>query len=265
MALARAKGAAHHKVGRLLWGAAREGHGMDGEGERRAARTAEDELRERTLFFAEVEHRLKTTLSVLHGWAVTLDERWDALSADARREGVAIVRRSADSLMAECDGVLQEAKAELHSLDLQPEVLDLAELLHAMAVGRRSPLHSIRVDAPGRALVQVDPAALQQVLGHLIENAVKYSPEGGQITLRVRAGSRTVRLDVQDQGIGLPEEGTDRLFEPFQRGGGDSKSRPGAGLGLYIVRKLVESMGGSITARGEPGKGSTFRVRLPKA
>lgn len=196
---------------------------------------------------------------------VTLDERWDALSPDARREGVTIVRRAADTLMAECDGMLQEAKAELHSLDLQPEVLDLAELLHATAGGDRSPLHTIAVDAPGRALVRVDPAALQQVLGHLIENAVKYSPAGGRITLRVRAGTGTIRLEVQDQGIGLPEEGVDRLFEPFQRGGGDSRSKPGAGLGLYIVRKLVEAMGGSISARGKPGKGSTFTVRLPKA
>lgn len=238
---------------------------MGGEGKRRAARTAEDELRERTLFFAEVEHKVKTALSVLHGWAVTLDERWEAMSPEARREGVAIVRRAADTLMAEADGMLQEAKAELHSLDLQDETIDLAEMLHQTVGDDRSPLHAIVVDAPERVLVRVDPAALQQVVGHLIENAVKYSPAGGRITLRVRAGAGTVRLEVQDQGIGLPEEGVDRLFEPFQRGGADSRAKPGAGLGLYIVRKLVEAMGGSVTARGKPGKGSTFTVRFPRA
>lgn len=246
-------------------GGSREGRSMVGESKRQAARTAEDELRERTLFFAEVEHKVKTALSVVHGWAVTLDDRWDVLSPEARREGVAIVRRAADALMAQADGMLEEAKAELHSLELVPDAIDLTELLHQTAQGYRSPIHSMVVDAPEAIEVRADVAALEQVLAHLVENAVKYSPVGGQITLRARVSGGVVRLEVQDRGIGIAEDGTDRIFEPFQRGGVDSKAKPGAGLGLYIVRKLVEAMGGTVTARGKPGKGSTFVVRLPLA
>jgi signal transduction histidine kinase len=239
---------------------------MGGERKRRSERSAEDELRARTMFFAEVEHKVKTALSILQGWAVTLDERWDVMSPDARREGIAIVRRAADTLVAQADGMLEEARAELHSLDLVPDVLDLGEVLQVTAGGHRSPSHTIVVDIPIPVRVRVDPGALQQILGHLIENAVKYSPSGGEITLRAGVGVGVAILEISDQGIGLPEEGTDLIFEPFHRGGGPSGvSKPGVGLGLYIVRKLVEAMGGSITAQGKPGEGSTFTVRLPLA
>lgn len=235
------------------------------QGERRSVRTAEQELKERTLFYAEVEHKVKTALSVVQGWAVTLDERWDVMSTDARREGIAIVRRAADSLVAQAEGLLEEAKAELHSLELAPEMLDLAEVLHQSARARRAPKHTIVVDEAGPVWVRADPTGLQQVLGHLIENAVKYSPSGGQITLRVRGDGTAAVLEVQDEGVGLPEGGAERIFEPFHRGGSPDRSKPGVGLGLYIVRKLVEAMGGTVAAAGKPGAGSTFTVRLPLA
>jgi len=216
------------------------------------------------MFFAEVEHKVKTALSVLQGWAVTLDERWDVMSPDARREGVGIVRRAADTLVAQADGMLEEARAELHALDLDPQVLDLSEVLQATAGNHRSPSHTMVVEAPVPVRVRVDPGALQQILGHLIENAVKYSPDGGEITLRTGVGVGVAIMEISDQGIGLPEERTDLIFEPFHRGGGSSdRSKPGVGLGLYIVRKLVEAMGGTIAAQGKPGEGSTFTVRLP--
>ena len=238
---------------------------MAGESQHRVPRSAEDELRERTLFFAEVEHKVKTALSVLQGWAVTLDERWEVMSVHARREGIAILRRASDNLMAQADGMLEEAKAQLHSLGLAADVVDLAEALHDTAEGSRSPIHTIVIEVPEPVRVRVDATALQQVLGHLVENAVKYSPAGGRITLRAGADAGVARLEVEDEGIGLPEDGADQIFEPFHRGGGAGGIRPGAGLGLYIVRKLVEAMGGTVSAHGRPGAGSTFEVRLPLA
>jgi signal transduction histidine kinase len=106
----------------------------------------------------------------------------------------------------------------------------------------------------------VDPAALQQVLGHLIENAVKYSPDGGDITLCTFTANGEAYLEVADQGVGIPADVN--LFAAFQRG--EEPDTAGTGLGLYIVRNLVEGMGGRITARRNPDKGSTFTVILPQ-
>jgi signal transduction histidine kinase len=106
----------------------------------------------------------------------------------------------------------------------------------------------------------VDPAGLQQILGHLIENAVKYSPAGGTLRLRVAGQGGSVVIDVVDEGVGLPH-GVD-VFAAFQRGPDHETS--GVGLGLYIVRNLVEGMGGKVTARSNAaGPGSTFTVVLP--
>jgi signal transduction histidine kinase len=119
------------------------------------------------------------------------------------------------------------------------------------------------VSAGGPLLVDADPAALQQVLGHLIENAVKYSDGGTTVVVRAFAdGSGLVVLEVSDEGIGIPE-GID-IFAPFLRGSA-TDHRPGVGLGLYIVRNLVRAMGGDVTARRNADRGSTFTVRLPGA
>jgi signal transduction histidine kinase len=109
-----------------------------------------------------------------------------------------------------------------------------------------------------------DPTPLYQVLGHLLDNAIKYSPEGGTITIRVVPTPHDVRIDVIDEGVGLPD-GVD-IFEPFRRGEPrEDDEPPGVGLGLHIVRSLLEAMDGSVDARTNEDGGSTFTVRLPKA
>jgi signal transduction histidine kinase len=108
-----------------------------------------------------------------------------------------------------------------------------------------------------------DASALQQVLGLLLDNAVKYSPEGGTIRLTARRMEREVVIEVVDAGVGVPEDID--IFAPFQRGPGGELGPPGVGLGLHIVRNLVEAMGGSIQGRRNPDRGSTFAITLPAA
>jgi len=234
--------------------------------ERRRADSAEQRLRNQTMLLAEAEHKMKTTLAVITGWATTLDESWEKLPDDLRRQGVSAIRRNADDLAEQARALLDDARAEISALDIDPVRLDLAEMLEGMTslFGGVSRAHEIRFKRshghPVWALV--DPAALQQVLGHLIDNAVKYSPDGGAITLDVREENGLVVLDVSDEGAGIPEDRD--LFAAFQRG--ERESTHGTGLGLYIVRNLVEGMGGRVTARRNlDTRGSTFTVTLPCA
>jgi signal transduction histidine kinase len=227
---------------------------------------AEERLRSQTMLRAEAEHRLKTSLAVISGWATTLDERWDQLSEARRREGVSIIRRAGEELADQAASLLEDARAELLTLDAVPVRLDLAAVLDVTtkAFGGLSGDHLIEhVSSGGPLLVDVDPAALQQVVGHLIDNAVKYSADGTTVVVRAFVDEPgLVVLDVSDEGIGIPDDID--LFAPFLRGSA-TDDRPGVGLGLYIVRNLVRAMGGEISARRNVGPGSTFTVRLPAA
>jgi signal transduction histidine kinase len=233
--------------------------------ERRRADLAEQRLRNQTLLFAEAEHKLKTTLAVITGWATTLDESWEKMNDDVRRQGVAAIRRNSEDLAAQARNLLDDARAEIAALDLEPVRLELNEVLGVTTslFGGVSTGHPVAFQpAEEEVWAWVDPAALQQVLGHLVENAVKYSPAGGMITLRTFLNGGEPHIEVCDEGVGVPE-GVN-LFAAFQRG---DEQTPGAGLGLYIVRNLVEGMGGRISARRNPppAKGSTFAVTLPAA
>lgn len=231
--------------------------------ERRRADSAEQRLRNQTLLFAEAEHKIKTTLAVITGWATTLDESWDRLADDLRRQGIIAIRRNAEDLADQARRLLDDARAEIANLDLDPERLELNEVLIVTTTLFRgvSRAHEVRFESDGSEVwAWVDPAALQQVLGHLIENAVKYSPNGGPITLRAFRIDGEAHLEVTDEGVGIPADVN--LFAAFQRGD-ESSDTAGTGLGLYIVRNLVEGMSGRISARRNYGPGSTFSIVLP--
>lgn len=232
--------------------------------ERRRADSAEQRLRNQTLLFAEAEHKLKTTLAVISGWATTLDESWDKLPDDMRRQGIVAIRRNSEDLAEQARRLLEDARAEIAALDLDPVRLELNEVLGFTTTlfGGVSRAHQVEFQpAEGEVWAWVDAAALQQVLGHLIENAVKYSPEGGHITLRTFVNGGEAHIEVCDEGVGVPDDVN--VFAAFQRGAERADEAEGAGLGLYIVRNLVESMGGRISAQRNPDRGSTFAVTLP--
>ncbi|HVF74279.1 MAG TPA: HAMP domain-containing sensor histidine kinase [Acidimicrobiales bacterium] len=226
------------------------------------AERAEERLRLQTLLFAEAEHKLKTSVAVISGWASTLDDRWETLSPQQRRDGVATIRRSADTLAMHTRSLLEGARTEMARLDLEPIALDLASILRVTTrtFSGLSTSHHIRCTVDGPVWVLADPAGLQQVLGHLIENAVKYSPGGGTVRLHARANRRWAELLVTDEGVGVPDDVD--VFAAFTRG---SITGTGVGLGLYIVKNLVEGMGGTVTAVRNPLRGSTFTVLLPTA
>jgi two-component system sensor histidine kinase KdpD len=225
----------------------------------------DDRRRDEALFRAQMEHRLRTSLQIIAGWASTLDDAWEQLPEQRRREGVAVLRRATEDLTDQTCRLLQQTRAELLALDLHPAPIDLGTILAAAAQfldGCSNAHRVVHADPGGQVIVEVDGRALHEVLAHLVDNAVRYSPPATDIVLRglVDAGDGTVVLEVIDQGVGVPDDID--LFAPFQRGAG--ARAPGTGLGLYLVRNLVEAMGGSIAARrNDSGPGSTLSVRLP--
>jgi signal transduction histidine kinase len=229
------------------------------------ADAVEEQLRAQTMMLAEAEHRLKTSLAVITGWARTLDERWDQISDGDRRDAIRTIRRAADGLAEEATALLTDARSEILAMGSEPVLLDLEAVLAATSETLQgvSSEHLVVHEPHGENVpVEVDPAALQQVLGHLVENAVKYS-EGGHVIVAAYPEGDEAVIEVRDEGIGIPVDVD--LFAPFQRGEfAESHHLPGVGIGLYVVRNLVGFMGGTVSARrNEPGPGSTFTVRLP--
>jgi signal transduction histidine kinase len=236
------------------------------DAEARAAR-AESHLRDRAELLGQVEHKLKTAFAVISGWTTMLDDSWDRISESQRREAVQSIRRRSEEVVAHAQRLLEEVRSEVTALDLDPVPIDLAAVLRlsAGAYHGMSRRHTIVYAGPATVSACLDPAALQQVLGQLLENAVKYSPAGGTITLTAGAGvgreGRSVWITVADEGVGVPD-GLD-VFAPFERGRPAEAAIDGSGLGLYIVKNLVRAMGGTITAAANPDVGSTFTLTFP--
>ncbi len=225
---------------------------------------AEEELRAPARFLAIAEHQLKTPLTAIQGAAEVLHARWAALGASTRDQFLDIILRNARVLSTGFTGLLVEARADVRSRELLPEDVDLLDLVQAITreLDAVSTEHQVRAEIELGLTTYADPAALCQVLGHLLDNAVKYSPAKGAITVVGYRTAEGIAVAVVDEGIRLPD-GID-IFEAFQRGDStEVGAAPGIGLGLHIVRNLVEAMGGSVAAQSDAEAGTRFTVNLP--
>jgi signal transduction histidine kinase len=172
--------------------------------------------------------------------------------------------RSGEDLSDRIDGLLSEAKADVQSRELVPVDIDLGEFVEAItrATDGLTAGHSVRAHVEAGLALHADPTALHQVLGHLLDNAIKYSPRNAAVNVVAWSTADGIFISVVDEGMGLPE-GID-VFQAFKRGGDELVgATPGIGLGLHIVHNLVDAMGGTVTAEANPRRGSTFTVRLP--
>ncbi|HYH27280.1 MAG TPA: GAF domain-containing sensor histidine kinase [Actinomycetota bacterium] len=231
--------------------------------ERNRAEAAEQLLQSRARFLAAAEHALKNPLAVILGWSELLHTKSDRLSEDDRREGVAMIRERAAALRQHLDRMLEDARSEIVARELEIGAIELGPLATELAreFGGVSEDHPIEVISEPTAVARADRAALRTVLEHLLENAIKYSPKGGEIRVETTRESDGVLMRVIDQGVGVPDDVD--VFAPFERG---DTGTQGVGLGLHIVRNLVDAMHGSVSAERNAGSpGSTFTVKLPAA
>ena len=219
-------------------------------------------------FVANVSHELKTPLTSIQGLVETLLS--GALEDQANnRRFVTLIDEDAKRLARLIDDLLElsqiESKAvplQVRPVDLQALLGELAERLHPLLQERQVALElSLAADTPQ---VPADPDRLRQVFLNLLENAVKFNTPGGRVTVSAERRGETLRVAVQDTGIGIPPEDLPRIFERFYRvDKARSRQMGGTGLGLSIVKHLVELHRGTVEVDSQPGRGSVFAVNLP--
>jgi PAS domain S-box-containing protein len=231
--------------------------------------------RAKTEFLSNISHELRTPLTPIKGYAEMLrrDQQMAAarqLPPDKRRAFLDGILESSERLERTVDILVNFAAMEAGRLVLRTEPVDMATLVHEVCERwrSRSDRHRVEELVTGRPRVLADRRLLERAVDELIDNAVKFSPEGGVVTVRselIGAGDgRAVEIAVSDEGIGIAPSDFDRIFTDFSQIDGSATRRYGGlGLGLPFVQRVVAAHGGNLDATSEPGRGSTFVIRLP--
>jgi PAS domain S-box-containing protein len=215
-----------------------------------------------------ISHELKTPVALIKGYAGTLrreDANWDH---ETLGQSLAIIEEEADRLNKLINNLLDASRIQAGGLKLRFGYLRLDLLAQKVAAEFRTQTnrHRISLDFPEELPpVMGDEERLREVLGNLLSNALKYSPQGGDIVVGGRVDAGEVRIFVSDQGIGIARPEQHKIFEHFYRvDNASTRKTQGAGLGLFLVKAVVEAHGGSVWVESEPGSGSTFSFTLPR-
>jgi PAS domain S-box-containing protein len=220
------------------------------------------------LFLSMTSHELRTPITVVQGFAKTLVNRWDKLDDADRRQAVATIAERAHSLGLLVDNLLY-SRTMPDGPAVASKPFDLGRLLRGAVEGFRgiSEQHTVELEIPGELPAALgDGMATDIIVGQLLENAVKYSPEGGTVIVRARAEDEVIVVTVEDDGVGIAPGDRERVFERFvQVEAGDRRRFGGLGLGLYIVRRLARAQHGevSVHARASGAAGTCMRFILP--
>jgi signal transduction histidine kinase len=215
-------------------------------------------------FVSTVSVELRTPLTSIYGFAQTLLREDVAFGEVERRTFLEFIARESERLTAIVDALLNVARLDTGDLTVSLVPTDVASVVSEVVTNASPSGNGHRfvadVDIEGVA-VQADPDKLRQVLDQLVSNAVKYSPEGGTVTVSARRVDEAVEVAVADEGVGIPQSERERIFSKFYKAGGAQ----GTGLGLFIAQGLVREMGGRMWVDSEEGRGSRFAFELPLA
>lgn len=230
--------------------------------------TRERELDEmKSQLLSTVSHELRTPLASIKGFATTLlrqDVDWDE---DSRRDFLGIIDAESDRLSELISNLLDMSRIEAGTLRVEPEATDLVPIIRETVSEFRNTahVHSFQVSVPSELpAVHADPRRVRQVMRNLVENAVKYSPEGGPIEVTVQPLPNRIQVSVSDRGLGIAPDQLDRVFDRFyQVDSASTRQTGGSGLGLSICEAIIQAHNGRIWAESDPGSGSTFHFTLP--
>ncbi len=217
-------------------------------------------------FVSLVSHELRSPMAAVIGAARTLQDRWRMLSADQREAFLALIGDETSRLAELVGDVRDTSRIEAGKFSYRFEEVELGRVIDEAvdaAVLAQQEVAVASVVRTGLPAIRGDRARLRQVLGNLIENAVKYSPEGGEVRISATAGNGAVQISVRDSGPGIPRDQQARIFEKFGRADVEGGSKPGTGLGLFIARSIAEAHGGSLEVSSGFEPGATFTLALP--
>jgi signal transduction histidine kinase len=221
----------------------------------------------KTQFIQNVSHELRTPFTLIKGYLeLLLDGEMGALS-ERQREGVLVIEEKTEALGRLIGDIISVQTIDANSLDLH--VFDLSRVVHTALANIRAamPDADLQCDLPpDLPLVKADSNMVERVLKLLLENAVKFSPDGGAITVRVSPQNGMMRVEVEDHGIGIPATALPYIFDRFYQVDGSTTRRfGGTGLGLSIARQIVRAHDGEVGVESSEGHGSTFHFTLPLA
>ncbi len=234
--------------------------------EMRAARDAQ--LAQKDQFLSHISHELRSPLSVVHQFASLLADGIAGPLNDEQADLLAVLMRNVDQLKLMIDDLLQVSHGQRNAVSIDVSVVAPATLLAEVLAAFEPVAHERGIKlvheprfAPN---VLADPQRVQEVLANLIENALKFTPVGGTVTLSAEPAESVVRFVVRDTGCGIDPVALPHIFEQFfQAEQSDSVGRSGLGLGLFVCRDLVTRQGGEIRAQSRPGEGTTISFTLP--
>jgi signal transduction histidine kinase len=224
--------------------------------------------REKSEFLQLASHELRAPITLVSGYLSMLEDgSLGVLPADAAQVLpllMARMRRMSELV----ERMLTTSRLELRARHQDAGDIDMDALARSVAAAARADgaaARVIRVDTTGQVLVRADPEVVETILGNLVSNALKYSPDDREVTIQVRGEPASVAVQVTDRGDGITEEDLLRLFQPFARlPDAVAAGVPGTGLGLHLSRGLAQAQGGDIEVTSRPGEGSTFTLRLPR-
>ncbi|MDX6476629.1 MAG: two-component system, OmpR family, phosphate regulon sensor histidine kinase PhoR [Gaiellaceae bacterium] len=235
------------------------------ESERRTVEELRSLSALRADFVSLVSHELRSPMAAVIGAARTLQARWRELQPGQRESFLALIGDETTRLAALIGDVLDTSRIDAGTFSYRFTDVDIAALVRDMVATAALGQDEIPVlaeIAPGVSSIRGDAERLRQIFANLIDNAVKYSPAGETVEVRVSHANGAVLVSVRDRGPGIKTEDQRLIFEKFGRASG-APSKPGSGLGLYIARSIAETHGGTIAVASSPGRGATFTVKLP--
>lgn len=234
-------------------------HFVDVSRERAAEQIKDD-------FLSLISHEFRTPLTAIHGGAHLLSQQFDAMDDETRNELLQDIGEESSRLDRMLANLLSVAEIMAGRFQASTEPILIVPFLQPIVDGFRSraDAHQLTIDADDNVPpAEGDPELLKQILRNLYENAIKYSPGGGEIRTVIRRRAEWIAIEIIDNGLGIAPDHVPHVFERFRRPGADPTVR-GMGLGLYLSRLLVNAQGGRIRAASDgPGKGATFIVELP--
>ena len=219
-------------------------------------------------FVSNVSHELRSPLSVIKSYVEAILNQVDPQDHQTHREFCSVIDEEADRLTVLVDDLLDISRIESGKFEILRESIGIGEIMSVAlrSTAGKSAIHRIVIDVPDDLPnIRADKDKLVRAFSNLLDNAVKFSPEGGQIMLKAAASEqKRIRLEIQDQGIGIAEDDIPHIFDKFFRvDNSDVYEIPGTGLGLPIVKHIVESHDGELSVSSRPGHGTTFTVWLP--